>query len=323
MDTRSDNIKGEETELKDLGYAIYRPFPDTTQVLMPLHSKFSWSINNVTTTAGASRFKMRMNSITDIFDITYQADNTNITPGVDTNTGTLTTPSMKAYWETIYRYFAVVACKYRVTFRVTTETTTNAQVMIYKYLHGHQDPPLTDGGGTNLVTHEYRQHHPHCEFKTVDTNQGTYTAVAPVVGNVTIANPGADTAYAAGEKRWYNATGGNTYAWAKPNNISNTATFSGIWKPGTIKHEVLEDQFQETWTLFTAAPKQHEYMTYIVTHSPYSDINIGVAGVVNIDCEYIVQLKDLDTKYQYLVPNMNIAALPNFVNAGNPNSGTA
>lgn len=302
-DSRSEGIKNQETSLVDLGYAIYRPFKDTTQVLLPLHAFANWSITSASAVAGAYRFKCRMNSITDCFDSDFNSPNTNPDPSSDVNVGTATSPAMKAYWETIYRYFSVVACKYRITWRMDTRATDSPQAMVYQYLHGQQDPPLVDGGGTNIIAHEFRQHHPNCTFKVLDANAG-YSQVRVY-----------DPAGEAPSDQWAHTP-------LLPNTNQNKIMFAGIWRPGTIKHEVLEDQYQETWTRMNAAPKQHEYLTYILTHSPYGT-QAAMSGRVFVDLEYIVQLKDLDIRYQYITPGVTLPAVTNFANSGNRDSNQA
>ena len=301
--SNNNMVKNQETELVDLGYAIYRPFKDTTQVLMPLHGAYTWSFTSAITSAGAAKLKIRLNSINDCFSINFLTANTNATPGADTQSGTLTNPQMRTYWSNIYRYFSVVGCKYKITFREDTRSINSSQMMVYEYLHGQQDPPIVDGGGTNLVTHDWRQHHPNCRFKALNASAGYTPVLAFDSANATVDQYGVSPSI---------------------ENINhNTVQFTGLWKPGTIKHEVLEDQFQETWTLFSAAPKQHEYLTYILTHSPYGHLNEGHLGRVFIDMQYIVQLKDLDYKYQYLADNYSFPAIANFTNAVNKDSAAA
>lgn len=296
----SNKSKG-ETPVEDMSYAVYRPFPTTHQVIMPFHGRAGWGITSATTAGGIDWIKIRLNSLTDIFNAASTRTEVPLTPHpTDTLTGTLTTPIMKNYWDTIYKVYTVIACKYKITYRMETDTRSDAQVMIYKYMHGAQDPPLLDGGNTNILTHAYRQHHPHCEFKALNTNPGFGSNVIDVPG--TTATPTTDI---------------YGYEPMQPNTVNNNISFTGVWKPGMIKHDVLEDDDHQTWIHMDKTPTQFEQMTFMVTHSPYTVTNVACGGSIFVDLEYIVQLKDLKIDYEYIRDNTSIGAVSNFANQAN------
>lgn len=302
-DSNGKNInKTSETQIDNLNYAIYRPFPNTHQVLMPYHGRFNWSISQ---NNGVNRFKLRMNSIYDIINASFLSNYAegNATTS-DTQNGTINQPQMRAYWASIYKYYTVVACKYKVRFRLTTDTRTDSAVMIYQYEHTQTDPPLFDGGGTNVLSHDYRQHHPNCRFKQLETHGGFATETSDaieVISNATGPEP---------PTKVYNYTGGNTYAepW-QPNTQRNMCEFSGIYHYGDINHEILDDDNLENWTQMGETPKAFENHTYIIQHSPYAQAVVALAGTYWLDLEYIVQLKDLTMGYKYIGNGYNLAAV--------------
>lgn len=298
----SNSVKNKETPVDRLNYAIYRPFPSTHQVLMPFHSKGTW---NYTATGATSvtALKVRLNSIFDIINSEYGTDYTNVTPASDkVSVGQgIVRPQMREYWKNIYRYYNVIACEYKVTFANLTATPESRQAMIYKYMHGQQDPPRLNNAGTAPIAHAYRQHHPNCEFKALNSIPGWNLGVSPVVEAGTLTP-------------FKYATGGNSYAGPLMDNVNDRrVTFTGVWRPGMIDHEVLEDEFSETWTRFNETPSQFENMTFMIQDSPYGN-NVGTAqnGNYFIDMNYIVQLKDLDVKYQYLEAGTDFPAITDF-----------
>lgn len=295
---------GGETQVEDLGYAIYRPFPNTNQVLMPFHGKGAWSITSASTTAGLDWIKIRLNSIADIFNSAATRTEITVDPVTeDTLAGTATTPIMRDYWASIYKYYHVVACKYKVTYHMQTTSRTKAQAMVYEYMHGQQDPPITDGGSTNIIPHAYRQHHPHVRCKTLNTNGGFGQQEIDVPGTTT--DPTTDL------------FGIEPF---QPNWVNNSVTFEGIWKPGMVKHEVIEDELNEVWTTFAKTPKQYENLTFMITHSPYGEGVVNMQGDIYVDLEYVVQLKDLKLAYQYINNETSIAAVTNYSNQTNSTS---
>lgn len=295
-----------ETKVDQLNYAVYRPFPSTHQVLMPLHFSTNWQTGTGTTAANASRIKFRLNSVFDVTKEDFVTDWTNITPDSDKTVAgqAYRQPQMRRFWEQIYNYYSVVACRYKYTFAMTTQSRSKAQVMIYKYLHGQQDPPLVDGGGSNLIPHRYKQHHPNCEFKALNSNGGFATVLTntiEVTHKPALPDPATES---------YSMVGGDTYSepW-QPNTIDNTVTFYGKWHPGSINHAVLEDELTETWTQMQKTPKDHENLTFHVQISPYSQGNILMAGTLQVDMEYIVQLKDLQPQYEFITNSVSAAGI--------------
>lgn len=286
--TNNTENKGKrgETEVDQLNYAIYRPFPATHQVLMPLHFDLSLTNNS----GQANRVKFRLNSIYDCVSTTFTSNYTNPAPATDQGDANYYRPQMRKWWQTFYRYYTVIACKYRITIIMDSRSTSPGQLMFYAYKHGQQDPPIYDGNN-QLMPHKYRMHHPNVEFKAINTNGGyDVQKIYETTGDAP-ADQWATTPYI-------------------PNSLNNTIEFTGKWRPGDIDHEVLEDQYSETWTIFGKTPTNHEYLTILYQEGRYKGVGLNnVAFRMFIDMEYIVQLKDLDVKYQYIGNNYDQAAI--------------
>lgn len=295
--TSSDGsvANGGETSVDQLNYAIYRPFPRTHQVLMPYHSKATWSITTADNIAGVFWSKVRLNSIYDIFDNTQESNSyVDVTPGTDTivSGAAITQPQMREFWQNFYRYYHVVATRYKVTVNMATVSRTSAQAMAYVYLHGQQEPPRLNGAGS-ILTHSYRQHHPQCQFQGINSNAGF---AAGITFNGVDLNPAVDKDHYGFEP-------------LQPNTLTNSISFTGKWHPGMINHDVVEDDNNEIWTLMTKTPTQFENLSLMIQQSPYSASAINMSGTVFYDIEYIVQLKDLDVAYQYIGDGYDIAAI--------------
>lgn len=281
-----------ETPIDRKYYAIYRPFPNTHQVLMPYLSR--WNATVAGNDNGSVRFKLRMNSIYDIFNTDFINSYTEGPSTADAQTGNINQPQMRNYWAQIYKYYTVVACKYKVTIRMNTSTRTKGQVMVYKYEHTQTDPPLFQPDQATVLEHKFRQHHPNCEFKALNTNGGFGQQQT---------NPGATTASIASDK-----IQNGIEPW-QPNYINNTVTFTGVWHYGDIDHEIIDDDFTENWTPMGETPKSYENHTYIIQQSYFRESNVACSITYFVDLEYIVQLKDLTSGWKWIGNGYNLLSL--------------
>lgn len=277
--TTAGNTKhGGETQLANIPYTIYRPYPSTNQVLMPFYYKYDMTVNNNSyATQG-----FRLNSIYDVLFSTASPTSDHGTIGGNAAASDVTTlggagtynhPFMRDFWKNIYNYYSVVQCRYKYTCCIKT-ATARGEIAIYEYLHGQQGvPELT--ADSALIAHRYRQRHPHCKYQFIRAN--------PV----------------------------QTTSGVYPNTLNNEVTFRGTWQPGLIKHEVVEDELREVWTKMNTTPKNHEKLTILMQQSQQNDSTDNMTVSVVMEMEFVVQLKDLKLYYEYIEPGFDTVAVAN------------
>lgn len=268
---------GGETQLANINYTIYRPYPSTNQVLMPFYKTGTAS---VVASGGYNYIGFRLNSIFDTVFTPSQPTNDGTTDGgnaaaVDAadGAGSREHPFMRDFWKNIYNYYAVVQCNYKITF-IMDSKVDRGELTIYEYKHGQQGPPLLNSAGA-VLAHRYRQRHPGCNYQflqalPVQTTSGVY-----------------------------------------PNTLNNKVVFRGTWTPGSIKHEVVEDELRETWTKMNTTPTDHEKLTYLMQKSQQSNTASDLNITYHAELEYIVQLKDLKLYYEYIDDAFDTNAVTN------------
>ena len=206
-------------------------------------------------------YSYRLNSIYDCRDNGTYSDTEPIFGAIDTADTTLNTPTWRNYWMTFYNYWTVTQSRYRVRFRIdpVTDTSKETELIAYVYHHGAQKPPLFASGST-LLDHQFRRQH-----------QGMY--YFPI--------------------RYYPDNGFNNVEQYDKN------VCSGSWTPGSIKHEVAEDELQQIWHKIQEAPPTREGLTIIIQKSPTNRNTEAITVRTEISIEYTVQVKDLKRDYQY------------------------
>lgn len=276
-----------ETEISKIPVSLKSPWPKTVQVLHNYYKVFNGTVN----TEGAignkyAAFSFRLNSIYDIRRDGFAGGITDGTTEValgtaDTSDAVVQTPTWREYYQTYYNYWSVVRTRWRIRFRPTTKDS-DGRFMIYFYEHGQQDPRIVNtAGGTELVTHQMRRLHPNCWFKEVE-------CLPEQVG-------GSGT-----EQRSF---------WV---------TQAGSYTPGSIEHEVMEDELAQTWHKLTEVPPLKEALTIVVTASPTSGASpqtapqLNASFVMEVSIDYETQWKDLKVQYHYMSQDI---ANPSITNA--------
>lgn len=267
-----------ETETTYIPVTRFNPFDTTCQVLMTYYDFITDPIIAASTSStGAVQFSFRLNSIYDCRKTySYAADPSAAADAAD---GTIkATPTMRNYWMGYYRYWTVVGSRYRFRLRCDTAAANDNQLVAYLYEHGLQVPPTMDTQGTAaVITHQYRRMHPNLKaFKFFDN--------LPV----------------------------QTTSGVMPNYNNYWIEFNGTYSPGSIEHEVVEDEYAQIWQTATEVPPTPEIVTLIVQRSPTSGTSVAQPFKVEVTIEYIVQLKDLYSKFQYIEPAADLSAITDF-----------
>lgn len=279
-----DGVAHGETSISPYKSAIRSPWQPTVTCIHHFYAAHGSSL--VTPTAPAV-WRYRLNSIYDCRDTGVYADNEPpSTPVADAADGAVQTPTWRGYWSAYYNYWTVLSCKYRMRFKIVPADVNNKDVelMVYVYHHGIQNPPLfadptATGNGTTLVEHQYRRQH-----------KGMY--YFPI--------------------RYHPDTGFNDC------NQFDKNSCSGEWTPGSIQHEVQEDELHQVWQKITEVPPTREGLTFIVQRSPVGVYGGNVQVFPEISLEYTTQWKDLKRQFQYPTQISSTPAVGNAPAQTNP-----
>lgn len=269
-----------ETPIESPSYIYRNPFPKTVTCIMPYKFKPQTILATgaIGTQYGTDRF--RLNSIYDVIANAkvYSADPVAAADAAD---GTLQFPAYRAYWMTFYRYWTVLKADYTIKCKVYSAAPTTAASEVYIYEHGQQYPPQTEGGtGGAPITYQYRRLHPNLKHHQL-LEQFPSLAIH---------------GYAHRDlgKNWEHI-------------------YSGQYRPGSVNHEVFEDELAQTWHKATEVPPTPEYCTI---HTQISDYNTGGGDTIThnyeITIEYTVQLKDLKAEHEYIQAASAIPAIASY-----------
>lgn len=268
-----------ETGIDPYKYPKRTPWKPTETVVMHY---FATPGAQTITTAAPAWWSYRLNSIYDCRDSATWSD---VEPSIvaDSADATVNTPTWRNYWTTFYNYWTVTECKYRIRFRIdpASATSKETQLMCYVYHHGIQKPPLyaePTGSGTTVIDHQFRRQH-----------RGMY--YFPIT---------------------YKPDTGFSNIDQYDNNVC-----SGTWTPGSIEHEVAEDELQHIWNKVSEVPPTREGLTIIVQKSPVNGDTGSITILSEVSLEYTVQLKDLKRAYQYPTQSTAVPAIANASAQGN------
>jgi len=263
-----------ETPLIPQPVSRRKPWADTEQIVMTYF--------NVTGTVGVndttSLIKTwRLNSIYDVEkqNANYANEANLATADTADGAGSIQVPTWRQYYKDYYNYWSVVSSRYRLRFYATATgaatSSRNMELICYVYHHGAQVPPQYQTTGPNVhVPHQLRREHDGMYYFPI--------RFAP------------------------DASGSNLVADA------DKYSCSGTWTPGSIVHEVAEDELKQTWHKQTEVPPTLEGLTIIVQPSPLDQSPDNVDVRCEVTIEYTVQLKDLKYQYQYPTGVTAIAA---------------
>lgn len=267
-----------ETQITPIPRSRLKPFNETEQVIMTYSTIGTLSAAASTGATGVDSISFRLNSIYDVSTpYVYAAVDPTAAISADAADGTIQKPSYREYWSNIYNYWSVVKTRYRLSFRTAENISTSAEVsgILYRYEHGLQGPPTVDTAGTpQVVEHRYRLRHPNLKsYHWILANE----VDANVIQNY-----------------------GNLWDGVE-----------GYYQPGSVRHEVVEDELAQTWHRFNEVPPTPEKLTLIWQKSPRSDtVQMGMKYELII--EYTVQLKDLKAIHEYATATSSTVAVSGY-----------
>lgn len=264
----------EETDVDYIPFKVSRLLP-WKPTEQVIMPYYQYSAGNALSATAAIGFTWRLNSVNDVL---AGASIYSADPAAAAQTGTNPgeVPMFRDYWFNFYKYFTVVKCEYRLRVRPGSNSNVG-QMTAYLYEHGQQFPPLSYSSPATLIPHHVRLTHPGMRYKHILTHDA----------------PGS------GVDKNYNSL------WTE---------FYGTFTPGSIKHEVEEDAFINTWTKTGDMPAQFDLLTLMVQPSPVNAATVtDMTFAYEITMKYYVQLKDLYAQYQYPTPGTSVSSITNFV----------
>lgn len=265
-----------ETDVDPAKFIHRNPFLRTVNAIMPYKTSGQFGID-ADGAAGtlALRLMIRLNSIYDVLSTTaYSANPVPNAAAVtaDAADATVQKPMFRDYWMTYYHYWHVIGCKYTIKLIHAVPSLTGS-LECYVYEHGKQQPPLLNIAGTAIIPYQYRRHHPNMKHHEIIPEEKTL----------------AQDGYRHKATDYYHV-------------------YSGTYKPGSINHEVVEDELAQVWHKREEVPPNPETCSLIVQASEYN-ADTGTQYVnYEITIEYLVQMKDLQSGFEYLSPDSAIPA---------------
>lgn len=256
---------GHETSVDPVRQPVLRPFRETQNTILPWYGTGnSVSLATGTTETAVKTFGFRLNSCYDLLtSSTYVEDGTVV---ADTNDANKEVPIMREFWQSIYLYWTVTRCDYKVRFWTTDKN--DQEIEIWCYHHGQQAPPKCENGDTGTVLWgKYRKLHKHCHMKTFRTHGTNKTEF---------------------------------------NKLDNITVMTGSYHPGSVNHDVAEDTLNEIWHKAASVPSSREVATFFIQRSERSPHDQTAVISYDIELVYNVQWKDLKAKIQYMTPTVDL-----------------
>lgn len=298
MVSGSSTTKGQHGETPIVAIPLYKsvrtPWKRTEQAVCG-YVRYDPSVNASSTTAISHSF--RLNSIIDCYTTStpLTGDGAPANQVIDAN-GSVDYPMYRNYWLTFYNYWTVVACEYRVRFNFVSGTfNQGSQLAIYCYHHGRSGPPLDNGGSPAAhIPHYLRAQHPGVSWKFLQSQYANVTT-----------------------------SGGSAVSMVVQNQLNNYVEFQGTWYPGMTPHDVVEDEFQQTWHRGNEMPPTKEMMTFVCQAGPNNTSTTAQLGYrMEAELQYHVQFKDLKQTYAFIsqttaVPAITAADIHTIVTNGN------
>ena len=256
-----------ETPVSTIPYSKKTPWDKTVQAKLTYYKTFDLTIS--TAANAVQHCSFRLNSIYDVQRDAAYSDAEVTVASADSSAGDATqqVPTYRDYWMQYYNYWTVVKSGYRIRCYVrptsanlgTDFDNRDIEVIAYVYHHGAQNPPKYNTGTTAVVPHQIKRDHDGMYFFPLRYD--------PLSKGISFG----DQAQSA----------------------------SGDYTPGSIHHEVGEDELKQTWHKPTEVPPTLEAVTIHFQKSPWAQYGSDVLVRCEITLEYDAQFKDLKTIFQY------------------------
>jgi hypothetical protein len=250
------------TPVEHVGHEVFTPFPRYQNTILPFYRNLT--LMGVDGTNSTRSMTFRLNTPIDCITEgnVFTANPGYVVPAVDAN---IQKPMMYDYWKLIYQYYHVYKTEYK--FRFWTTTTINSECDIFIYHHGMQYPPYSSAAAKRVPSY-IRRRHPGIKDRIHLVN-----------------NP--------------NKISGASTNFSGVSQFKIEAMSEGTWVPGSITHDVVEDELNETWTKVDFVPNDFDLMTVVVQtgdRTPTSAFEV----LWDVELTYHVQFKDLSSQYQFL-----------------------
>jgi len=153
----NENNAGQETNVDKVGEQKLRPWHDTQDIILPAYIGIQQTVtDNVNSVA---YFTIRLNTPYDWLTAFSTTPDIDPFAQVVDPAGSRQTPLNYTYWSNLYQYLTVTETEYEITLYTSSTYSANymQELSVYCYHHGHQGPPITDGG-TRIPDYIRRQH---------------------------------------------------------------------------------------------------------------------------------------------------------------------
>lgn len=262
-----------ETPISYIPVSKRKPWAATEQAILTYYTTFN---RTITSTDPTQTFQFRLNSIYDCQQDTALSGAEVTLATADAADGTVQEPTYRAYWMQYYNYWTVVKSRYRIRMYIEPSTYSGNQdnvdisTIAYVYHHGRQNPPIYNSTGPNvIVPHYIKREHDGMYYFPINFKPSV----------------------------------------AGTSSAENIVSCSGDWMPGSIKHEVFEDELAQTWHKATEVPPTPEFLTVHVQKAPFAGtFGSDVKVYCEVSLEYTAQFKDLKTIFQYPTGQTDVPA---------------
>lgn len=285
-----------ETPIDD-PFVVYRGPPDFTFVSMPYIWQAGLEMNDVFNVDHVFR-------LTSPYDPQATVTSSDINPGAGTTTahtasvtepdGTLQNARWYAYYADMYKYYHVVGCRWNVY----VENKGGEPIVVHQ-MFANDEIPSPEATNEDMVLWQgVRTHYLKSPYNAVnaagkiDTNEAEYNA------NVNDNMNENDLTSATN----INYQNGN-HVVSRGGSVS--CSFSGEYKPGDYRRQIILDSQVENWTSVAANPALTERLIIRLKpenpahHSdgfPYGD---DIKYFVRVTLEYLTEFKELDSSLRW------------------------
>lgn len=263
-----------ETAVSNIPVSLKIPFAKTVQQICSYYQV----LNGTVGTGTAIAYQWRLNTPYDVYNNNAYASTEAPTPGsaptADTSDATPQISSYHAYWMNFYKYYTVVNARYKIRFFCwpVTDATTRDSEMIAYFYHHGIQNPPLFRSGTNVVPHQQKRLHDGMYWVPFHYTPSTM--------------------------------GKSLYDQAR--------VATGEYTPGSIVHEVGEDELQQVWHRYNEVPPTQERLTMHLQEGPMNASTETMNYKIEVTLEYTVQYKDLKVDFQYPTSLSDVPAISDF-----------
>ena len=301
-----------ETDVDDIayGFKVYRGPPAYTHVVLPF--VYEEEVEHQSFFAYDYAFRM-----TSPYDPYINSDTVDLNPGagtanvrgifnesIDTRNKSGHNVAFWEYYKGLYKYYNVLACRYKVTF----ENRSHDTVFVHQMYMNDSQPPTNASNTDMMIWQDVKTQIVHSQFTYANTLG--YTNANEVLD----ANYDDDAAMDIA----LNSASASGYIQNK--NGTPICVFAGEYRSGQHQHEIHQDEDVQNWTAVSANPKLREAL--LIRIKPRDNATPPAGGNasdqqrrltfnIRVEIEYLTEFKELDQRIRYPVNRNPVTILVN------------